>query len=391
MSTISDGTETEIMGYFTDGLEPCVEAFRDNFRVGEEIGAACAVYQDGKLVLDLWGGYSDHARRRPWKRHTLAPVFSVTKGIATVCILQLADKGLLDLDLPVAHYWPEFGTHGKERVSVRDTLAHRAGVPALEGHVTLKDILCPRHTAARLADQSPAFTPGHSHLYHAITIGWITGELVWRVTGHSIAQYFRDNIGDPLRLRCWIGIPKNELPNVAEMQSDGYSPEVKKLLTPGSILWRGLTLNGLLPVELVGPGTGLNDPKIQTAELAGVSGICDARSLAKFYTAILQGLDGVAPLLDRSQLLRACKPISVPKTGVIEATWGTGFLRPFENQPMLGEASFGHDGAGGSIGFANYHNGIAFGYVRNRMRQGGKRDENVYRVLDALSDWINAA
>ena len=366
------------------GLLPCADAFRKNFREDGELGAACTIYRRGELVLDMWGGVARRSEKKAWSCDSIVPVFSVTKGVSAVCILHLVQSGLLELDRQIADYWPEFAAHGKGRVTVREGLAHRAGVPVVDGDISIEDIQDTRGFASRLASQPPIFEPGTSHQYHAITIGWLTSELVWRATGRSIGAYFQESIAKPLDLNIWMGIPQSAQQRVAAVEAGDFDPETELDLARGSIPWRALTLNGLFPRKLVGDGAGLNDPRIQKLELAGVSGISDARSLAKLYAAVVGKVDNTPPLISADLLSDACSPVSQPSVGKLQASWGSGFVLPFKWQPMLGPASFGHDGAGKSVAFADRDHGIAFAYVRNRMNLNNGRDGLVYAVIDAL-------
>ncbi len=332
----------------------------------------------------MWGGVARRAENKTWSCDSIVPVFSVTKGVAAICILHLVQAGLLELDRPIADYWPEFSAHGKGCVTVREGLAHRAGVPVIDGHVSIADIQDTRGFASRLANQQPIFKPGTTHQYHAITIGWLTSELVWRVTGRSIGDYFRGAIAEKLDLNLWIGIPQRAEKQVAEVEAGDFDRESEILLRRGTVLWRALTLNGLFPRKLVGAGAGLNDPQIQRTELAGVSGISDARSLAKLYGAVIGDVHSAGRILSEELLADACKPVSICPVGKVEASWGAGFALPFEGQPMLGPASFGHDGAGKSVAFADRDHGIAFAYVRNKMNLANARDGLVYPVINAL-------
>ena len=375
---------TGIGGYIAPGFELCADAFCENFQQGGELGAACAIYRGDELVVDMWGGVACRSESKPWSRDTIVPVFSVTKGVGTICILRLVQADLLELDRPIAEYWPEFAAYGKSRVTVREGLAHLAGVPVVDGDISIADIQDTRGFASRVAGQPPIFKPRTSPQYHAITIGWMTSELVWRITGRSVGEYFRESIAEQLGLDCWIGIPRSAQQRVAEVEAGDYDPETEHELTNGSVPWRALTLNGLFPKKLIGDGTGLNDPRVQRVELAGAGGISDARSLARLYAAVIGKVDNAERLVSPELLADACNPVSKFSVGKVEGAWATGFLLPFEWQPMLGPASFGHDGAGKNLAFADRNHEIAFAYVRNRMNLKNGRDGLIYAVIDAL-------
>ena len=378
----------EIHGTVDPQFAACLDAFRDNFRDGGELGAACAVYSDGELVVDLWGGSADSKSKAVWEPDTAVPVFSVTKGIAALCILSQVSAGAIDLDRPLAHYWPEFAAHGKGDISVRRALAHQAGVPLLSGKITLEDLADTAAMAARLANEPPLFEPGSTHAYHAVTIGWITSELMRRVTGQTVGSWFRSTLAEPLDLNIQIGRGADASPAVAVMEvpAEYDTPELDPDLIPA----RAITLNGMFPASLSGLVAGLNDPAMQRVELAGANGVADARSLARLYSKAIGG-GGEAPLLSDATRRDACEVVSAGTPLGQEfpgPTWGAGLMLPWAVQPMLGEGSFGHDGAGGSLAFAHAPSGVSFAYVRNRFGQPGVKDPLVYAVVDALAQTL---
>lgn len=375
----------KIEGIVDPQFTACREAFEANFREGGERGAACTIYRDGKPVLDLWGGSADATAQTLWYRNTAVPVFSVTKGISALCILSETSNGRIDLDLPVAHYWPEFAAHGKGCVSVRKALAHQAGVPLLTGPVTIEDLADTAAMAARLAAEAPLFEPGAAHAYHAITVGWITSELMRRVTGQTIGGWFRVNVAEPLELNIQIGRSADTQSPIAavEVPAEYDTPE----LDPSSIAARAISLNGLFPARMSGLADAMNNPAMQRVELAGANGLADACSLARLYSKAIGG-GGEAPLVSKDCLRDACRAVSsgTPLGQEFSGpTWGAGLMLPWAIQPMLGDGSFGHDGAGGSLAFAHAPSGVSFAYVRNRSGQPGVRDPQVYRVVDALA------
>ena len=193
------------------------DAFAENFARHGDVGAACAVYHRGRLVVDLWGGLADRAAGRPWTQDTLALVFSTTKGVAAACILRLVERGLLDLDAPIARYWPEFAANGKADIPVRWALCHKVGLAAVEGTFTLDQVFAWDPVVAAIAAQKPNWEPGTQHGYHARSYGWMTGELVRRITGQSFGRYVADEIAAPLGLELWVGLPAALEPRVAAL------------------------------------------------------------------------------------------------------------------------------------------------------------------------------
>lgn len=379
-----------IQGRADSAFTACLEAFRANFDEGHELGAACAIYQGDRCVLDVWGGTADSETARPWNRDTVAPVFSVTKGVAALCILTLVERGMLDLDRPVAAYWPEFGAHGKAAVTIRAALAHRAGVPLLSGSVTTDDLADTAHMSARLAAEGPLFEPGTAHLYHAVTIGWITSELVRRVTERSIGQWLDEQLAQPRKLNLRIGRASSASLDIARVEVPLANDT--PALDP-QLLWaRPISLNGLITPSMSGLAAALNRPAMQQVELAGANGLADARSLAKIYAEAVHGVDGER-LLSPALVASACRVMSQGEQWGIYLpgpTWGAGVMLPWSVQPMLGAESFGHDGAGGGLAFAHPPSGITFAYVRNRAGPPNVVDPAVYRVVNALAGVLGA-
>lgn len=367
----------------------CLEAFDANFVGDGELGAACAIFQNGRCVFHAWGGVIDSASKALWTEDTVVPVFSVTKGVAAICLLMLVDAGHLELDSPVARYWPEFSAQGKHAVTVREALGHRAGVPVISGPVSVADLSEPAAMAARLADEAPLFKPASRHLYHAVTIGWITSELVRRVTGTSLGHWFRVHLAQRLGLNIQIGrTPVDRSPiATVEVPPDRDTPS----LNPMDLFARPISLNGLIRPSMSGLAEALNDPRMQEIELAGANGLADAHSLARLYQAVI-GSTSEPPLISGDTLADGCRVVSLGKqwgTGLPGPTWGAGLMLPWSVQPMLGEGSFGHDGAGGALAFAHAPTGVSFAYVRNRTGPPGVEDPYVYRVVRALADTLN--
>jgi len=374
-----------VEGLAEKGFEPCLAAFRENIQDGGELGAACTIYLRGSPVLDVWGGFSSTSPDRHWARDTAVPVFSVTKGVAALCILSLVSRGLIDLDQPVAHYWPEFGVNGKDRVSVREALGHRAGVPILSGSVTMQDLADPRAMASRLAQEVPVFEPGTDHIYHGVSVGWITSELVFRTTGVSIGAWLHAQLTEPMKLNLRIGRSRLVARDIAtvEVPEANDTPEIDTASLPA----RAISLNGLIVPRMSGLAAALNDPGFQEIELAGANCVSDARSLAALYSEML-GYGGKKPWISPECIEDACQLVSAgPQFGVPlhGPSWGAGLMVPWTVQPMLGPGSFGHDGAGGVLAFAHAPSELTFAYVRNRAGPPGVADPMISRVLEALA------
>jgi CubicO group peptidase (beta-lactamase class C family) len=371
-----------IDGYVEPGFEKVADAFRKNFSDHGDVGAACAVYHRGRSVVDLWGGLADADSGRPWERDTIALVFSAAKGPTATCIHRLAERGLLDIDLPVAHYWPEFGCNGKETITTRMVLSHRAGLAAVDGDLSLAGVLAWDPVVAAIASQRPNWEPGSKHGYHARSFGWILGEVTRRITGQTLGGYLHSEIAAPLALRYWVGLPEHELPSCARLvPPQGGSDAVAALLGADSLTARVMTG----PSGLFGYNEMWNRPDVLMAEMPSSNGVGDARSLARFYAALDGTIEGIE-LLSARQLSLACEPQSRGPDAVIfrETCFGLGYSL----QPMLapggGPRCYGHPGAGGSLAFADPDAGLAFAYITNAMQFEPAGDPRSAALISAV-------
>lgn len=401
--------ELEIRGEVAPGFEPVRQAFVANFEEHGDVGAGVAVYVDGACVVDLTGGVADPATGRPYDADTLEIVFSSTKGAVAICGHVLAQRGLLDFSAPVTSVWPEFGQHGKGETTIGDLFSHRAGVPAIDRKLSLDEILAVEPVIRALEETAPSWTPGSQHGYHGMTYGWLAGEIVRRLDGRSIGQFFAEEIAAPLGLEFYIGVPEKEVGRVAPILPANYEtdevytpdadPEMLRQLAdltaaymdPDSLTFRAMNMHGVFGVEPDGRITW-NLPEVWKSEVPGAGGITNARSLAKLYAACVGELDGIR-LLDDDTIARATEVRSSGPDNVlfVPTEWGLGFFTPSSFAPMLGEGSFGHAGAGGSLGFAN--TGIAgarvgFGYVMNQMGQSLSNDIRPAGLIEALRGCI---
>jgi len=381
-------------------FEPVRDAFVRNFTEHADTGAALCVYRHGHKVLDLWGGWANPGRLEPYGAGTLQLVFSTTKGATAVCALLLAERGLLDLDAPVVEYWPEFGDEGKRDIPVRWLLTHEAGIPVVDAAIPLEDALAWTPVTNALAAQRPLWAPGSGHGYHALTFGWLVGELVRRVSGKTVGTFFADEVAGPLGLDFWIGLPEDEEGRVAPLrmqwpltpqgpsggQGSGSGADVMaSLLQPDALqlLLRALTLNGAFGV--FGGDGPFNTMAVHGAEVPAANGITDARSLARMYAALIGDVDGVRVLAPATVASAARLAVEGPDRVLVAPTsFGLGFMTHSRFIPMLAPGSFGHGGAGGSLGFADPGSGVAFGYVMNQMRLTLTGDVRTAGLIEAL-------
>ena len=388
----------EVQGECDEQFAGVREAFAGNFQRHGDVGAAFALYHRGRKVVDLWGGVADSESDRPWAEDTLQLVFSTTKGATAICAHLLAQRGELDLDAPVTTYWPEFAAAGKGDIPVRWLLSHRAGLPVVDGSPAPQELLDWDPIVKRLADQAPVWPPGTTHGYHALTYGWLVGEVVKRVAGRSLGQFFADEVAGPLGLEFWIGLPPSEEHRVSrlialpwatllEMEVDSidlsHLPEfVQKIarsyLDPTSITNRAL--------HVTSPPLDWNAPEVHAAEIPAASGIATARSLARMYAACVSDVDGIR-LLSPETLATATTEQSVGRDSVllVPTRFGLGFFLPSPFATMGGPRSFGHSGAGGSLGYADPDTEIGFGYVMNKMQQNLGGDPRTLTLIEAVN------
>jgi CubicO group peptidase (beta-lactamase class C family) len=375
-------------GAVAKGFEPVLDAFRANFAGHGEVGAACSVYLDGRSVVDLWGGAADAAGDRPWQEDTLQLVFSATKGVTAICANHLVEAGRLDLDAPVAKYWPEFAANGKAHITVRWVLSHRAGLANVEGELTLEDVLAWDPVVEAIARQPTNWEPGTEHGYHVRSYGWIVGEIVRRITGVPIGDYLAREIAAPLDLDFWIGLPHELHDRCAELiPPEGGMDALAKILGADSLTARAMSG----PSNLFAYDHMWNRSEILAASMPSSNGVGTARALARLYAATVGEVDGVRVLgADAARAAREVHSDGPDKVILVPTRYGLGFMLP----PMLGggcgKNAFGHPGAGGSLGFADPDVKLGFGYVMNRMRLGAELDPRadglvkaVYRCLEA--------
>lgn len=392
-----------IDGTLSPGFEEVGVAFRKNFTHRGEIGAACAIYHRGEKVVDLWGGFLDPALSSPWREDSLLLQFSVSKGIAAICLALAHSRGYLDYDERVAAYWPEFGQKGKQQITVRQLLSHQAGLCAIDTPLTVEGLADLDQIAETLARQEPAWKPGEKHGYHALSLGWYEGELIRRADPkrRSLGQFLQDEIVRPLGLEFYIGLP------------DGISEDRIATIKPFRPITLLLHLNSM-PRPLVraylnrrsltartfgNPAIkteDYNSHPVRSVEMPASNGIGQVRSVAKAYSVLATGGEALGLRGETMHALR--QPAPPPTSGDIDqvlmvpSAYSLGFLRPSSYVRFGGgDHAFGATGAGGSFGFADPENQVGYAYGTNKMGYFLRRDPReralqkaFYRSLEQL-------
>lgn len=407
------GADGAVQGAFDPAFEAVADAFLTNFRQHGEVGASVCINLGGRQVVDLWGGLREAGGTERWQRDTVLIVYSCTKAATALCAQILIDRGLLELDVPIARYWPEFAQAGKADATVRMALNHSVGLPALREPLKPGAYLDWDYMVERLAAEAPFWPPGTANGYHMVSFGWIVGELVRRVSGRSLGRFFQDEVAVPLGLDFWIGTPEEIEARIAPtipFKPDAETPKTdftdftNALITdPTSIAHLSLVNNS---------GWRVDSREGHAAEIGGAGGVSNARSLARLFEPLANGgacgsksggtsgvTTGSAVKTESIRLLSAARiedmrQVSVEtdrdRTLLIPTRFGQGFMLRMDNGPLpasqslvIGEQAFGHVGAGGSLVFADVQHHLSFGYTMNRMGEGLLLNERGQSLVDA--------
>ncbi len=368
--------------------------FARNFDERGEVGASVSLTLRGEKLVDLWGGAADPATGRAWERDTVSIVFSCTKGATALCAHLLASRGQLDIEAPVAEYWPEFAQRGKEGASVRMMLDHSVGVPVIKAPVKPGGACEWDYMIGLLEAEEPFWRPGTRNGYHMINFGWTVGELVRRVSNKSLGTFFRDELAAPLGIDFWIGTPEAIEPRVAPMINYVASPGE----APGEFMLKVLKeRESIQSLSLLNTGGfDANSRAVHAAEIGGGGGISNARGLAGLYAPFACGGKlGGKTYVDATTLARMGEVSMATQedaTLLIPTRFALGFMKSMDNRrrargdrdsAILSSAAFGHVGAGGSIGFADPREELSFGYSMNRMGKGILLNERGQALVDA--------
>lgn len=379
-----------VQGHCDPAFAAVREVFEQHFADGRELGAAVAVYAGDRRVVDLWGGVADHRTGRAWAADTPCFGFSCTKAVTAAAALLLAERGAYDVDGPVTAWWPEFGAHGKDAATAAHLLSHQAGLPAFDRPVSAEEAADPRALADLLAAQEPEWAPGETHGYHALTYGWLAGEIVRRLTGTTVGAFVKQEFtGD---LDMWIGAPDEVIERAAKMTARGRVTGAADgpKTAAGDVLKRIAAaygdpqsqMNRALNNPHPGKG-GYNNPVVLRAGWPSAGMLATAPAFAGFYRDLVAGRI-VRPDTLREALRRR---VSGPdRTLIVESSFGLGFMRPSQTffvPKAARETAFGHTGAGGSIGLGDPDAGLALAYLPNRMGEQVSGDLRAFRLTEA--------
>jgi CubicO group peptidase (beta-lactamase class C family) len=375
------------------------EAFAENFSRRKELGAVCCVYYQGEKVVDLWGGIRDKATGEPWEADTMVLVFSATKGFAAMVMALAHSRGLLDYQERVCTYWPEFAQQGKESVTVRQLLAHQAGLFAFAERVDKSVVADLDRLAAVMARQKPAWPPGERQAYHALSLGFYEGELLRRVDPQhrTLGQFFQDEIASPLGADVYIRLPE-DVPDSELATLQRPNPAAVSVGLPFRLAVSSLNPRSPIFRALVKPNPGswvvLDDERVyaRNLEVPSGGGVGSARGIASAYSAFATG---GRELGLRPETLRALMAPAVPAAHGFrdealkcEARFSLGFFRPSPQFPFGRAGAFGSPGSGGSFGFADPERGMAYAYVTNRMGPNVIEDARDIALREALSSVV---
>jgi CubicO group peptidase (beta-lactamase class C family) len=379
-------------GFVAEGFEKVQDRFAEIIAQAPESGCAVSIWHKGNNVVNLWGGTADKDAKSPWVEDTKAVVFSSTKGLMSLAIAMLYQEGKISYEDLVVKHWPEYNGAGKDGTTVRDLVAHRAGVPFFADDIQEDQVIDWNFMVSKIEQESAMWKPGSEYAYHAITHGWITGEIIRRVTGMSPGQYLAKHISAPLAADTWLGLPPHLENKVAVSYPHAdltrFFVELKdKDTNPGNFLIRSLTLGNAFSMNLVGKSKGFNAPEVHQAEIPGAGGISTAHGISKIWSSVVHETDGVRLLSDETvDYVTSVQSEGKPFTDLEPpyGAFGMGFQLDSPARRYLTHSSFGHDGAGGQCAFADPEHKIGFAFVTSEMRGGELEDDRATSLIQEL-------
>ncbi len=389
---MSDAAVPVVSGACDARFERVREAFARNFAESGELGASVAVALQGEVVVDLWAGYVDRERTRPWERDTLVLIYSSTKGAVALAAHMLADRGLIDFEAPVADVWPEFAQAGKESLPLRYLLTHQAGLPAIDEELPLGAELEWDIMAGALSRQAPLWEPGEKMGYHAATFGWLVGEVIRRVDGRSVGTFIREEIAEPLGVEFLLGFGPEEDHRVSDLHLAQVPAQELPSLAAAALLEPTSMAARAFNIAPRGPNKGRNSRANRASEQPGSNGHSNARALATIYGALGNGGAWQGHRLLSEEAIRLAGTEQAQGRDLILQTpvrRTLGFMMPVAGIPdPRGDNAFGHAGMGGSLGFCDPDAGLGFGYAMNQMWTNtlAQDDPRAARLMRAVYD-----
>jgi CubicO group peptidase (beta-lactamase class C family) len=384
---------TNIDGFIEPGFEEVAKEFENNFTLRQDIGAAVAVYLDGKPVVDLWGGLANKDTKDPWKKDTMVLVFSTTKGITSILANLLIQQNKLDPEQEVSEIWPEYAQNNKDKTKVKWVLSHKAGLPYIENRHEMPEVMLWNPIIESLAKQAPLWEPGTAHGYHALTFGWLNGEIIRRAyKAKDFSLVFTELLQKPLNLNTYIKLPEDLDKSVAKLEviEPPKDPELLKIYNafvgPDTLTGKALAT----PVPALEDIHVWNSLEIRRSIIPSANAISDARSLAKLYSATVTETDSVK-LFNDDQIKLMTEPQTHGNDRILifPTSFGLGFMLPGQFSLYAHPGSFGHDGAGGSVAFCDPEKKLAFAYVMNKMQASLNGDPRSRSLIDATYKALN--
>jgi CubicO group peptidase (beta-lactamase class C family) len=365
-----------IAGGVDEGYGAVADEFRRNFTNRKEVGAAVAVYRDGKCVVDLWGGHRDKRRTRPWEKDTLVTVFSTTKGMSATAMAVGHSRGLFDLDAAVAAYWPEFAQNGKDAITVRELLGHRAGLAVIDARLDIDDLADHDRVGDVLARQAPKWPPGQAQGYHAQSLGLYESQLLRRVDPQrrTIGRFFADEIAKPLGVEFHIGVGDDVASDrlatfigAGRLAAAFHAHQMPRPLLMAMMNPRSMTAKAFANPRIGINMAAVNRRDVLRVELPSMNGTGTARAIAAVYGCLATGGDALGLRTDTIAELERPTPDVADRILRVETAFAFGFMKPFSILPFgSSPRAYGHSGMGGSFAYADPDLGLGYAYVMNR-------------------------
>ena len=383
---------SQVAGFVSDGFEKIKTSFQEIIDQAPDSGAAVSIWHKGENVVNLWGGLADRDTKAAWDEDTKVVVFSCTKGLMSLALAKLFQAGKLSYDDLVVKHWPEYQGAGKEKTTIGQLVSHQAGVPFFAEDVEKDQVINWYYMISQIEQEAPLWSPGSEYAYHAITHGWLTGEIIRRVSGKSPGEYLAKEISSPLKADTWLGLPSDleskVAPSYAHADLTSFFVDLKEKNTAaGNFLIRSLTLGDAFSMNLVGKNEDFNSQAVHAAEIPGAGGISTAHGISKIWSSAVHETDGVRSLSDETvQYVTKVQSEGKPFTDLEPpySKFGMGFQLDSPARGYLTQSSFGHDGAGGQCAFADPEHKIGFAFVTTEMRGGEVEDDRATRLIGDL-------